>query len=243
MIRCSELCRVACLILLMILGVSSFLRVPITTGYQSVTAALRRYSPSTLHASPSASAVTLPSAAANANKRAVIVGATGYIGKYVTKEAVMRGYDTIAIVRPGANVDSPFFKGVTIVYSDVTNFEELKNCEVFAEKSTAIISCLASRSGVKEDSFNIDYQATLNVLNAAIGGKGVDQFILLSAFCVRKPLLQFQKAKLLFEKSLIEKQSKGELQKYSIVRPTAFFKSVSGQFELLEKVGIACLCL
>lgn len=178
----------------------------------------------------------------NARKRAVIVGATGYIGKYVTREAIKRGYNTTAIVRPGANVDSPYFKGAHIVYNDVTDLEQLKNCEAFAEKCDAVISCLASRSGVKEDSFKIDYQATSNVLNAAISGKGVDQFILLSAFCVRKPLLQFQKAKLVFEKELIEKQAKGDIAKYSIVRPTAFFKSVSGQFELLDKViGIAFL--
>lgn len=62
-------------------------------------------------------------------------------------------------------------------------------------------------------------------------------FILLSAFCVAKPLLQFQFAKLQFEKALTSaaEASQGKLR-YSIVRPTAFFKSVSGQFELLQQV-------
>jgi hypothetical protein len=32
-------------------------------------------------------------------KKVAIVGATGYIGKYVVRESVRRGYDTIAIVR------------------------------------------------------------------------------------------------------------------------------------------------
>ena len=77
----------------------------------------------------------------------------------------------------------------------------------------------------------IDYQATSNTLNAAKAA-GSDHFILLSAYCVRKPLLQFQTAKLKFEEELIASQ--GEI-KHSIVRPTAFFKSVSGQFELLEQ--------
>jgi divinyl chlorophyllide a 8-vinyl-reductase len=47
---------------------------------------------------------------------------------------------------------------------------------------------------------------------------------------VQKPLLAFQHAKLAFEKLLIESGLK-----YSIVRPTAFFKSLSGQVERVKK--------
>lgn len=74
------------------------------------------------------------------------------------------------------------------------------------------------------------HQATLNTLNAARSA-GVDHFILLSAFCVRKPILQFQHAKLKFEQALT---GAGDI-KYSIVRPNAYFKSVSGQLELLQQ--------
>lgn len=167
-------------------------------------------------------------------KRVVIVGATGYIGKYVTKESVRRGHETIAVVRPAADTTSDFFSGATIVRGDVTNLELLQECEAFTSRPDVVISCLASRSGVKEDSFLIDYQATLNSLNAATAA-GADQFVLLSAFCVRKPLLQFQKAKLQFESALEDAHKSGKLPKYSIVRPTAFFKSVSGQFELIQQ--------
>ncbi|CAN0207049.1 unnamed protein product [Ectocarpus sp. 12 AP-2014] len=56
---------------------------------------------------------------------------------------------------------------------------------------------------------------------------------MLSAFCVKKPILQFQKAKLKFEEKLVEAGNAGEIG-YSIVRPTAFFKSVSGQLEVVQ---------
>jgi len=167
-------------------------------------------------------------------KKVVIVGATGYIGKYVTKESVRRGYETIAVVRPSADTSSDFFTGATIVEGDVTNAEMLLQCNAFSSRPDAVISCLASRSGVKDDSFLIDYQATLNSLQAAVSA-GADHFVLLSAFCVRKPLLQFQKAKLKFEAALEDAQASGKLARYSIVRPTAFFKSVSGQFELVQQ--------
>lgn len=44
-------------------------------------------------------------------------------------------------------------------------------------------------------------------------------------------MLQFQKAKLAFEAELTAAGDAGEIG-YSIVRPTAFFKSVSGQLEV-----------
>jgi len=54
--------------------------------------------------------------------------------------------------------------------------------------------------------------------------------VLLSAFCIAKPWLQFQFAKIEFEGKLT---SQTDLS-YSIVRPTAFFKSVSGQLEVVQ---------
>jgi divinyl chlorophyllide a 8-vinyl-reductase len=185
------------------------------------------------------SSSTLSMSITNSKKRVVVVGATGYIGKFVAQESIRRGHDTVVIVRPGSNSassTSKYFQGAKVVYGDVTNEENLKSCEAFKDKVDVVISCLASRSGIKEDSFLIDYQATLNSLNAGIAANA-DQFILLSAFCVRKPLLQFQKAKLKFEDALVNAQKNNKIAKYSIVRPTAFFKSVSGQFELLQQVS------
>jgi len=89
----------------------------------------------------------------------------------------------------------------------------------------AVVSCMASRSGMSDDAWAIDYQAHSNVLKAAKSA-GVKHMVLLSAICVQKPRLEFQHAKLAFEKELIES---GLM--YSIVRPTAFFKSLSGQVE------------
>lgn len=56
-------------------------------------------------------------------------------------------------------------------------------------------------------------------------------FVLLSAFCVKNPWLQFQQAKLKFEADL---QAQGKMT-WTIVRPTAFFKSVSGQLEVVQQ--------
>lgn len=98
------------------------------------------------------------------------------------------------------------------------------------EEIESVVSCLASRSGIKKEAFAIDYQASLNCMEAGIE-HNAKHFVLLSAICVKKPLLQFQLAKLEFEAALRQQS----FMTYSIVRPTAFFKSVSGQLERLQK--------
>lgn len=165
-------------------------------------------------------------------EKVVIVGATGYIGKSVVRESVRRGYETTAVVRDTAKAQGePKFDGATLVEADVTNPDSLAQSPAFAEGNVdVVISCLASRSGMKKDSYAIDYQATLNVLEAA-RKNGARHFVLLSAFCVAKPWLQFQFAKLKFEEALQQQTD----MTYSIVRPTAFFKSVSGQVEVVSQ--------
>jgi divinyl chlorophyllide a 8-vinyl-reductase len=92
-----------------------------------------------------------------------------------------------------------------------------------AARFDAVISCLASRTGAPKDAWAIDHRANSLALAAAIAAD-IPRFVLLSAICVQKPLLEFQRAKLAFEAEL-----QAEAIKWSIVRPTAFFKSLSGQ--------------
>jgi divinyl chlorophyllide a 8-vinyl-reductase len=86
-----------------------------------------------------------------------------------------------------------------------------------------VISCMASRSGAPADAWAVDHKLNLEILTAA-KRCGAKHFVLLSAICVQRPKLAFQYAKLAFEKALIESG-----MTYSIVRPTAYFKSLSGQ--------------
>jgi divinyl chlorophyllide a 8-vinyl-reductase len=87
----------------------------------------------------------------------------------------------------------------------------------------AAISCLASRSGAPDDSERVEYHANRNLLDWCLE-HGVGHFTLLSAICVQKPRLAFQFGKLRFEQELADAGLS-----CSIVRPTAFFKSLSGQ--------------
>jgi divinyl chlorophyllide a 8-vinyl-reductase len=139
-------------------------------------------------------------------KRIFMAGATGTIGRATYQALAERGHDLTCYVR-----------GQT--------FEEALVCGQF----DTILSCMASRSGYPEDAWNVDYQAHMNLLDAA-RANGASHFILLSSICVQKPTLPFQQAKLAFEQALIASGLD-----YTIVRPTAYFKSLSGQIERLRK--------
>jgi divinyl chlorophyllide a 8-vinyl-reductase len=165
-----------------------------------------------------------------------VVGATGYIGKFVTRELVSRGYDVISFARERSGVNASNtaertrqeLKGSEVRFGDVSDLTSLTRDGIRGEKFDVVVSCLTSRNGGIKDSWNIDYQATRNALDAGRAA-GATQFVLLSAICVQKPMLEFQRAKLKFEKELMESGLT-----WSIVRPTAFFKSIAGQVEAVK---------
>lgn len=160
-----------------------------------------------------------------AAKRVLLAGATGTIGRAAAHALVAQGCETVCLVRRAGLDDQ--FPGARVWVADVTDPNSL--ADIMAnERFDAVISCLASRTGAPKDAWAIDHQANLNLLEAAKAAD-VPQFVLLSAICVQKPLLAFQQAKLAFEDALINSGLT-----YSIVRPTAFFKSLSGQLDRVK---------
>ncbi|MEL6473237.1 MAG: NAD(P)H-binding protein [Pseudomonadota bacterium] len=154
--------------------------------------------------------------------RVLLLGATGTIGRATATALIKRRHDVTCFVRKGSSVDA-LQEGVTLKYGDITEPEALARHGLPGEPFDALISCLASRTGAPEDAWAIDHDAHVEALKAAAQA-GVRHVVLLSALCVQRPKLAFQFAKLAFEQKLTESGLT-----YSIVRPTAFFKSLSGQ--------------
>lgn len=163
--------------------------------------------------------------------RVFVVGATGTIGRATVAALLRRGYDVTCFVRAGRLQDVSGGTPVGAVFrsGDVTSLQSIRDDGMRAEKFDAVVSCLASRTGAPADAWAIDHRAQLNVL-AAAQDACIPQFILLSAICVQMPLLAFQHAKLAFEKALVESGID-----YSIVRATAYFKSLSGQVARVQQ--------
>jgi len=181
------------------------------------------------------SEISVKTATAGSRKRVFIIGATGTIGRATVRSLINQGNEVVCFVRqPSSGVWLPehtakFFEGASLRYGDVSNPVSLKDQGFKGEHFDVLVSCLASRTGNPKDAWAIDHQAQMRALDAAKRA-GVSHFVLLSAICVQKPLLAFQHAKLAFETALIDSG-----MTYSIVRPTAFFKSLSGQLDRVKK--------
>lgn len=157
--------------------------------------------------------------------RVFMLGATGTIGRATVAALLGRGHEVVCFVRPGA---SPLPRGASFRFGEVTDPASLARDGFRGERFDAIVTCLASRTGAPKDAWTIDHKAHVDAL-AAGQTAGVRQIVLLSAICVQRPKLAFQHAKLAFEQALIDSGVS-----YSIVRPTAYFKSLSGQLNRLK---------
>jgi len=170
-------------------------------------------------------------------RRVFVLGATGTIGRATVRALAQRGHEVVCFVRPRAGVAGALaaqdsvrlLAGAVLRFGEVSDPASLAREGFRGERFDALVSCLASRTGAPYDAWAIDHRAHLHAL-AAARRAGVSQVVLLSAICVQKPVLAFQQAKLAFEKVLID-SGLG----YSIVRPTAFFKSLSGQVERVKR--------
>lgn len=146
----------------------------------------------------------------------LLLGGTGTIGRATAQALRAEEHRVTALIRPGA--DAGLLPGCTVIRGSIP--ESLPAAMTGID---AVVSCLASRTGAPQDAWAVDHAANSAALKAALAA-GVRHFTLLSAICVQKPLLEFQRAKLAFEAEL-----QAAPLDWTIVRPTAFFKSLSGQ--------------
>ena len=181
--------------------------------------------------------MSAPAGRSPAPKRVFVLGATGTIGRATVQALVAGGHEVVCFVRPRAGVggslapddSARLLTGASLRFGEVTDPTSLARDGFRGERFDALVSCLASRTGSPKDAWAIDHAAHVAALEAA-RAVGVSHMVLLSAICVQRPRLAFQRAKLAFERTLMESGIT-----HSIVRPTAFFKSLSGQVERVQR--------
>lgn len=156
--------------------------------------------------------------------RVLLAGATGTIGRATARTLLTDGHDVLCPVRPGG---ADLLAGLTPLSCSLTQPGSL-SLALEGQHVDAVISCMATRSGAPADAWAVEHDAQLNLMQDATAA-GAGHFVLLSALCVQKPLLVFQHAKLAFERRLMDSDLT-----WSIVRPTAFFKSLSGQLARVQ---------
>lgn len=153
--------------------------------------------------------------------RVVVLGATGTIGRAVVAAALDEGREAHCLLRQHHAGGGHGLPAAARLHFD-TVAQALA-----ASGAEAVICCVASRTGAPQDAWAVDHAATVAAIEAA-QERGA-HFVLLSAICVQRPLLAFQHAKLAAEAALAASGLR-----HSVVRPTAYFKSLSGQVARLR---------
>jgi divinyl chlorophyllide a 8-vinyl-reductase len=178
-------------------------------------------------------------------RRVFMVGATGTIGRATLRTLLDDGHDVTCFVRARGSRDgharadatadvgdhpSASLRGTaTVRHGDVTSAQSIRDHGFCGETFDVVVSCMASRTGAPRDAWDIDHQAHALLL-AESRAAGVTQWVQLSAICVQKPRLAFQHAKLAFERELMASDLA-----WSIVRATAYFKSLVGQVARVQQ--------
>ena len=167
------------------------------------------------------------------SRRVLVAGATGTIGRAVVRELRDRGFPVVALTRrqPVGHVEEAALAGVELRVCDPCDPNSMWERGFGGDRFDAVVSCIASRSGAPADALRVDWGANVNLLKA-ITNPNDCHFILLSAICVQRPMLAFQFAKLEFEERLMAAGLR-----YTIVRPTAYFKSLAGQLQRVKRGG------
>ena len=161
--------------------------------------------------------------------RVLVAGASGYIGRHVVAELVRRGHQVVVLLRraPDANLAS-FLDGARPCLTPTLGDAALAASAGRIGSVDAVVSCIAASSGRPAEAWAVDHDMNQALLRLATR-LGARHFQLLSALCVQRPVLAFQRAKHAFEQALADASID-----HSIIRPTAFFKSLAGQIERIR---------
>ena len=177
--------------------------------------------------------------------RVLVAGSSGTVGMAVTRALLQRGVHVVALSRyPPEQMQAKLceqrYANTTlsaVAHADMPGRLHCIQHDISQTSLTnrdigtveALVSCLSSRSGAPDDARRVDFEANVRLLDYAASLSQIGRFLLVSAICVQKPKLAFQHEKLRFEALL-----RASDIPYTIVRPTAYFKSLSGQVERLR---------
>uniref|UniRef100_UPI0032169329 SDR family oxidoreductase n=1 Tax=uncultured Draconibacterium sp. TaxID=1573823 RepID=UPI0032169329 len=161
------------------------------------------------------------------NKRILLVGATGYLGKQVAKELTKHQYPTTILVRNQTKIPGNL-DWAKIIVAEITKPETLSATMDDIDVLISTVGITKQKDGLTY--MDVDYQANLNLLIEAKKA-GVKKFIYVSAFNAdRLTHLKMCHAKELFVQELINSG-----MDYCIIRPNGFFSDMNEFLKMAKK--------
>lgn len=160
--------------------------------------------------------------------KVLVAGATGYLGRHIVDELLAQKWQVKAIARHPEQADLPCTAELEVVKAEVTEPKTLAGLMEDVEVVISSVGITRQRDGLTYD--QVDYQANLNLLNAA-QHSGVKKFIYVSVLNgedLRE--LEICKAKERFVDALKESG-----MEYSLIRPNGFFSDMASFVEMAQR--------
>ncbi len=148
----------------------------------------------------------------------LVAGASGYLGKYITKELLSRNYKTKIIVRDAGKVKI-IDKNLEIKEAEVTKPETLKHLVDDVGIVISTVGITRQKDGLTY--MDVDYQANANLIDEA-KKSGVEKFIYISVLNGEK----LRHLKICEAKERLVDYLKSSGLEYCIIRPNGFFSDM-----------------
>ena len=161
-------------------------------------------------------------------KKVLVVGATGYLGKFLIKELKKQGYWVRVLSRNKQKIEAlkAFIDEVHL--GEATQPETLKGLCQNIDMVISSLGITKQKDGLTY--MDVDYQANKNILNEALNNQ-VTHFMYTSVFNAQQVRhLEIVKAKEKFAQALIEADIK-----HTLIRPNGFFSDMTEFFKMAKK--------
>ncbi len=164
-------------------------------------------------------------------KKLLLFGATGNLGKEITKVARQQGYDLTAVVRSKKKAEQLTNITNKFIVADITDPSALTNiCNGFDIIISALGKSVSPNDNSKPSFNDIDLIANSNILDEA-KKSGIKKFVYVSAFHSEKYLhLEYFRVHYEFAERL---RSSGI--NYSIIKPPALFSGYLDMIDMAKK--------
>lgn len=160
--------------------------------------------------------------------RILVAGATGYLGQYIVKNLVERGFDTTVLVRNPKKFETFGIPVNRLLQAEVTNQSSLENCCCGIDVVISTLGITRQTDGLSY--MDVDYQANLNLLKEA-KKSGVRKFLYVSVLNGEKlKTLKICEAKEKFAEEL----ENSDLEN-CIIRPNGFFSDMTEFYNMAQK--------
>ncbi len=161
-------------------------------------------------------------------KRILLAGATGYLGQFILKELMHRGYPVRALVRDADKIKVDDYQGLEVCEAEITARESISGLCDGVDIVISTVGITRQKDGLSY--MDVDYQANVNLLEEAQSA-GVGKFIYVSALNADKLThLSICRAKELF----VDKLRNSGLS-YCVIRPNGFFSDMAEFFTMAQR--------